>query len=139
MSWERLRDGQCFQSPRPTRRRAPGVTDVGVAFFVIVTAVAAFALVAFLSGPAEGGELQRNITIPCSSDRADWTARLADGWAERPLLEGVTKHGGRAELFASADRTWSFVVTTPKGWACVYATGTGLGPAINLEPEGETR
>ncbi len=49
---------------------------------------------------------------------------LKDQHREEPVSLGLTEDGRAAELFASPDgKTWTFVLTTPTGIACVFATG----------------
>lgn len=49
---------------------------------------------------------------------------LRDKYQEQVVAIGITGQGHRMEVFASDDgATWSVVVTTPRGMACLAASG----------------
>lgn len=111
------------------------ISDRTLLWAFVLAAVVTVAAITLLSRHAAGESLRRVIVVTCS-DREDWVRTLANGWHERPLLEGVTRLGDRAELFvARGSLSWTFVVTTPAGHTCVLAEGGAIGPAINILPE----
>lgn len=56
--------------------------------------------------------------------RASIVKRLATGFMEFPVARGLAKDGTTMlEVFASADRTWTVIVTQPDGTACAVASG----------------
>lgn len=65
--------------------------------------------------------------VPCAT-RDTVAKALTEGYGEVPVLRGVTAGGMLIELWASAERTWTLVVTRPDGSACVPLTGDGYEP-----------
>lgn len=65
--------------------------------------------------------------VPCTT-RDTVAKALTEGYGEVPVLRGVTTGGLLVELWASAERTWTLVVTRPDGSACVPLTGDGYEP-----------
>lgn len=71
--------------------------------------------------------------VPCS-DHAELQRALRETYGEVPVLRGVTAAGLLIELYASAERTWTLVITRPDGRACVPLTGDGYEPAPQPAP-----
>lgn len=51
------------------------------------------------------------------------TENLKESYAEAPVSMGVTAGGGIIEVFASAEGTWTLVITQPNGLSCLIAAG----------------
>lgn len=70
--------------------------------------------------------------VPCAT-RDTVAKALTEGFGEVPVAIGVTPSGNVMELYASANRTWTIVVTTPGGGVVRGALRRGLragsGPA----------
>lgn len=48
---------------------------------------------------------------------------LAQHFKEAPEANGITSDGMMLEVFVSETRSWTILVTSPKGISCVAATG----------------
>ncbi len=48
---------------------------------------------------------------------------LKKSYAEAPVSMGVTMGGGVIEVYASAEGTWTLVITQPNGLSCLIAAG----------------
>lgn len=48
---------------------------------------------------------------------------LKKSYAEAPVSMGVTMGGGVIEVYASAEGTWTLVITQPNGMSCLIAAG----------------
>jgi hypothetical protein len=48
---------------------------------------------------------------------------LQQAYAEAPISMGVTSGGAVIEVFASAEGTWTLVITQPNGVSCLIAAG----------------
>lgn len=83
---------------------------------------AALALAGFqwlsLSAPAAAAQ-------PQCFPRAAVLDRLAERYGEHPVSIGVTATGALLEVYASADGSWTIVVTAPGGASCLVASGEG--------------
>jgi hypothetical protein len=80
--------------------------------------VAAVAAVALGSLPAAAQGTQ------CAA-RAAILDRLSVGFAEQPVSIGVTSTGSLLEVLASAEGTWTIIVTLPGGPTCLVSSGEG--------------
>lgn len=59
-------------------------------------------------------------------ERANVISVLQQKYKESPIAIGVTHNGGLVEVLTTADgSTWSIIVTTPQGMACLIAAGEG--------------
>ena len=59
---------------------------------------------------------------PCAN-RADFLNHLSDNYKEAPVAMGLTANGGLLEVVASADGSWTIIVTMPNGMSCGVASG----------------
>jgi hypothetical protein len=59
---------------------------------------------------------------PCGM-RSKIVRELSENLVEKRLGMGLTNAGALLELFVSKGGTWTIVVSTPKGWGCVFAAG----------------
>lgn len=58
------------------------------------------------------------------TERPDAVADLSSNYAEAPVARGVANNGRVLEVLASrSGKSWSILVTTPGGVACLLATG----------------
>ncbi|MCH7833031.1 MAG: hypothetical protein IIC55_09200 [Proteobacteria bacterium] len=48
---------------------------------------------------------------------------MKKSYAEAPVSMGVTMGGGVIEVYASAEGTWTLVITQPNGMSCLIAAG----------------
>ena len=71
---------------------------------------------------------------PCAP-RAELAARLAAEFAEVPVARGLSADGRMVEAFASAEGTWTIVLTRPDGQSCLAAAGEAW-QALPPEPPG---
>ena len=60
--------------------------------------------------------------LPCAN-RADFLDHLSDNYKEAPVAMGLTANGGLLEVVASADGSWTIIVTMPNGMSCGVASG----------------
>ena len=76
--------------------------------------------------------------MPCD-DRESVLPILAKKYQEQPIALGVTNTGNLVELLTSPKgRTWTLIITDPRGRTCLMATGEGwrpLLPRVLLGPE----
>ena len=64
-------------------------------------------------------------------------AHLAKKYGEAPVALGITNRGGLVEVLTTGDgKTWTIIVTTPRGLSCLVAAGEGWR---NLRPPVEPR
>lgn len=61
-------------------------------------------------------------------------AHFAGRYHEAPSATGVTSGGGLVEVLTSEARTWTIIVTTPRGWSCIVASGSAWY-TFRKEPE----
>lgn len=65
--------------------------------------------------------------------RASILEVLDQKYGETPVAVGVTEGGGLLEVISSADGvTWSILVTSPEGVACLVAAGEGWRAGIEI-------
>ena len=82
----------------------------------------ASALIVALIAASTGGVAQQ---APCNQ-RDDVLGHLAQKYQELPVAVGVTNRGGLIEVLSSGDgKTWTIIVSSPNGQACMVATGEG--------------
>jgi hypothetical protein len=55
--------------------------------------------------------------------RAGIVNELAQQFKERPEANGITPDGMLLEVFVSPQRSWTILITSPKGVSCVAAAG----------------
>lgn len=80
------------------------------------------ALVAVFSWPGPGPARAQGQTVCAARD--SFAAQLAQGYNERPVARGLGANGDLVEVFASpGGTTWTILVTRPRGFSCVAATG----------------
>lgn len=61
---------------------------------------------------------------PQCDERAAVISVLQEKYKESPIAIGVTHSGGLVEVLTTPDgATWSIIVTTPQGIACLVAAG----------------
>ena len=92
---------------------------------VLATAAlsAAFLVTAIPTRPAEA-----QMARPMCSDRPTVLGQLAKKYDEAPVNMGLTNTGAVLEILASNDGTWTILVTTPQGVACMVAAGEHWQP-----------
>lgn len=56
-------------------------------------------------------------------ERANFTIKLEQKYAEHPIAMGLTDKGAVLEVFASKNGSWTFLVTMPNGLSCIVASG----------------
>ncbi len=93
----------------------------------------ALALIAVLTwAPSESVAQQ----IPCNK-RDDVLGHLAKKYQEVPVAIGVTNRGGLVEVLSTGDgETWTIIISSPDGQACMVAAGEGwraLPQAVSLD------
>lgn len=64
--------------------------------------------------------------------------RLAQKYGERPTSIGLATNGSVIEIFASADGTFTILVTSPDGKTCLVAAGEGWQPIHQEVPDQPT-
>jgi len=60
--------------------------------------------------------------VACDS-RTGVIKQLAERYAESPVAIGVTQDSNVIEVLASAGGTWTIIITTPNGVACIMGAG----------------
>ena len=76
---------------------------------------------ALIAASADGAAQQ----VPCKQ-RHDVLGHLAQKYQELPVAVGVTNRGGLVEVLSSGDgKTWTIIISSPNGEACMVATGEG--------------
>ncbi len=76
---------------------------------------------ALFAAPADGAVQQ----IPCNQ-RNDVLGLLAQKYQELPIAVGVTNRGGLVEVLSTGDgKTWTIIISSPDGEACMVAAGEG--------------
>lgn len=95
-------------------------------------------LIAFALCMVTAGARGDMVNLPCA-EYAGVAEHLADKWKEYPVVGGITGEGaGLVEVFASEDgATFTIVVHSPEGKACVVASGTDWGE-VRQSPAGES-
>lgn len=86
--------------------------------YKVLSFAAAIALLA--GGPAMAQQQQQ-----CNK-RDNVLKLLADKYQEAPVAVGVTNNGGLVEVLTTGSgKTWTIIVTSPKGVSCLVAAGEG--------------
>ncbi len=76
---------------------------------------------ALIAASADGAAQQ----VPCKQ-RHDVLGHLAQKYQELPVAVGVTNRGGLVDVLSSGDgKTWTIIISSPNGEACMVATGEG--------------
>ncbi len=76
---------------------------------------------ALIAASANGAAQQ----VPCKQ-RHDVLGHLAQKYQELPVAVGVTNRGGLVEVLSTGDgKTWTIIISSPDGEACMIATGEG--------------
>ncbi len=96
----------------------------------IFVGLAILATVAFGGGPAHA---QSN----CET-RNSLIAKLDKGFGEQPIAIGLASTGNLLEVLISVHGTWTILITSPNGLACIAATGEHWQTLPKAEPAGET-
>ena len=74
--------------------------------------------------------------VPCDK-RADVLAHLAKKYGEAPVAIGLGNTGGLVEVLTSdGGSTWTIIITSPYGEACMVAAGEGWRE-LERKPVGE--
>lgn len=102
---------------------ARGISILRFAPHAAAALCAAFLAAAASAGPA-GAQIART---PCG-DRATVLRQLAAKYAEAPVSMGLTNTGAVLEVLTSDSGTWTVLVTTPQGVACLMAAGEHWEP-----------
>jgi hypothetical protein len=90
--------------------------------FVVAVTVGAIALL-FLLAPAAFAA-QPQVMMPCAN-RAEIVAKLKESFGEQRRNVAVTTNGQLFEVFASDNGSWTALVSSPDGRACVVLVGEG--------------
>jgi hypothetical protein len=96
----------------------------------MIVGLALLASVAFGGGPAHA---QSNC-----EPRASLVAKLDKGFGEQPIAIGLASTGNVLEVLISVDGTWTILITSPNGLACIAATGEHWQTRQKIKPAGET-
>ncbi len=75
---------------------------------------------------------------PKCDQRVKVIGLLAQKYKEAPIAVGVTSTGGLVEVLTTGDGgTWTIIVSTPNGIACLVAAGEGWRnlEQRNMDPE----
>ncbi len=96
----------------------------------IIVGTALLASVAFGGGPVHA---QSNCEV-----RASLIEKLDKGFGEYPVAIGLASTGNLLEVLISADGTWTILITSPNGLACIAATGEHWQTLPKVKPAGET-
>ncbi len=76
---------------------------------------------AMIAASAHGAAQQ----APCNQ-RDDVLGHLAQKYQELPVAVGVTNRGGLVEVLSTGDgKTWTIIISSPDGQACMVAAGEG--------------
>ena len=67
--------------------------------------------------------------MPCGK-RTDVVRMLRENSGEGPIAHGLANTGAVAEVFISAEGTWTIVATSPNGLSCMIGTGQAWQPTI---------
>jgi hypothetical protein len=100
-----------LRAPSPQRLLLPMLTRVAGPLGFALLAIAAAAT----AQPAAAG--------PACGERASLLAHLDAKFAEKPQIIGLSADGGVLEILASANGSWTILITYPKRPTCVVATG----------------
>lgn len=86
------------------------------------TACAALVIAAALATASSESTAQQ---APCN-ERDNVLGHLAKKYREVPVAVGVTNRGGLVEVLSTSDgKTWTIIVSSPSGQACMVAAGEG--------------
>ncbi len=67
-------------------------------------------------------------------------AHLAQKYRELPVAAGVTKRGGLVEVLSTGDgKTWTILISSPDGKACMVAAGEGWRALPRANAQANTR
>lgn len=77
---------------------------------------------------------QSHGAVPCG-DRAAMLVHLEDGYSEKVVAMGLDAQGRMMEILAAPSGTWTMLVTTPGGLACLIASGKEWQGIIPSEEE----
>jgi hypothetical protein len=76
---------------------------------------------ALIAASSDGAAQQ----APCNR-RDDVLGHLAQKYQEVPVAIGVTNRGGLVEVLSNGDgKTWTIIISSPDGQACMVAAGEG--------------
>jgi hypothetical protein len=67
--------------------------------------------------------------MPCGK-RTDVIRMLRENFGEGPMGRGLADSGAVAEVFTSANGTWTIVTTSPSGLSCMIGTGQSWQPIV---------
>ena len=63
---------------------------------------------------------------PYCDTRDSVIKQLSDKYREAPVALGVTHNGSLIEVLSTGDgKTWSIIITSPRGRSCLVAAGEG--------------
>ena len=97
-----------------------------------MTTAIAYATLAFAAALATASSESAAQQVPCNQ-RDDVLGHLAQKYQEVPVAIGVTNRGGLVEVLSTGDgKTWTIIISSPDGEACMAAAGEGwraLSPA----------
>lgn len=98
-------------------------------------AFAAALIAALVSASADAGAQQ----APCNQ-RDDVLGHLAQKYRELPVAVGVTNRGGLVEVLSTGDgKTWTIIISSPDGQACMVASGEGWRALPQTDPQADTQ
>ena len=96
----------------------------------------AAALIAALIAASAGGAAQQ---VTCNQ-RDDVLGHLAQKYQELPVAVGVTDRGGLVEVLSTGDgKTWTIIISSPDGEACMVAAGEGWRALPRADTRANTR
>jgi hypothetical protein len=68
-------------------------------------------------------------TVPCGK-RTDVVKMLRDNFGETSIARGLADTGAVAEVFISANGSWTIVATSPNGVSCMVGSGEKWQPIV---------
>ncbi len=97
----------------------------------IAIATATLALTGALATMSSESAAQQ---VPCNQ-RDSVLGHLAQKYQEVPVAIGVTNRGGLVEVLSTGDgKTWTIIISSPDGQACMVAAGEGWRALTPAEP-----
>ena len=68
--------------------------------------------------------------LACNA-RDNVVSALAEQFSEIPVANGLTQGGQLMEVFASAQGTWTLILSLPSGQSCLIANGDDWDGSVN--------
>jgi len=110
------------RASRPVSSK-PGSQRRGIQFLVTLASAAALLAAAVIGAQSAAAEPAAAVS-QCAAREAVLD-RLSEKYGEHPVSIGVTATGSLLEVLASAEGTWTIIVTVPGGPTCLVSSGEG--------------